>query len=195
MERYYTGAYHYLLGALRNEDEALDLFQEFAVRFLRGDFRRADPERGRFRDYLKKALINLANDHKRRRAKGPLPLTADVAAPSTGAEDDAAFVASWRSTLLDRAWEALAKAQPVSHAALLHRSQDPDLPARDLAQELTRRFDREFTVGNIRVILHRARALFADLLREEVKNSLDNPSAEDVRQELRALRLEKYYDD
>jgi hypothetical protein len=51
MDRYYGAAYRYLLGATRNEEAALELFQDFAVRFLRGDFRRADPERGRFRDY------------------------------------------------------------------------------------------------------------------------------------------------
>ena len=51
---HYSGAvYRYLLGAVRDPDVAADLCQEFAVRFLRGDFRRADPGRGRFRDYLK----------------------------------------------------------------------------------------------------------------------------------------------
>ena len=52
----YAGAvYRYLLGAVRDADAAQDLSQEFVVRFLRGGFRRADPERGRFRDYLKTA--------------------------------------------------------------------------------------------------------------------------------------------
>ena len=40
----YTGpVYRYLLGAVRDPDAAADLCQEFAVRFLRGDFRRAGP--------------------------------------------------------------------------------------------------------------------------------------------------------
>src|SRR6266571_6521976 len=59
----YSGAvYRYLFGAVRNADVAADLCQDFAVRFLRGDFHRADPCRGRFRDYLKTALANQVND-------------------------------------------------------------------------------------------------------------------------------------
>src|SRR3712207_7176976 len=49
----------------RSEAAAEELLQEFAVRFLRGDFRRADPQRGRFRDYVKTALIHLVIDHQR----------------------------------------------------------------------------------------------------------------------------------
>src|SRR5262245_57328630 len=65
LERYSGAVYRYLLGAVRNEDTAADLTQEFALRFLRGDFHRADPQRGRFRDYLKTSLIHLVNDHHR----------------------------------------------------------------------------------------------------------------------------------
>src|SRR5437868_15542112 len=57
MERYCTAVHRYLLGALRNQDAADDLFQEFALRFLRGDFARADATRGRFRDYLRTVLV------------------------------------------------------------------------------------------------------------------------------------------
>jgi DNA-directed RNA polymerase specialized sigma24 family protein len=77
VQRYCGAVYRYLLGALRNEDAAEELFQEFALRFVRGDFRRADPERGRFRDYLKTALVHLVTDHHRRRASRPRPLPGD----------------------------------------------------------------------------------------------------------------------
>ena len=50
MQRYGGAIHRYLLGALRDADAAADLAQEFALRFVRGDFRRANPERGRFRD-------------------------------------------------------------------------------------------------------------------------------------------------
>jgi hypothetical protein len=48
LQRYSGAAYRYLRGALHDEDAALDLFQEFVLRFLRGDFRRAQPAAGRF---------------------------------------------------------------------------------------------------------------------------------------------------
>src|SRR5437660_8169131 len=83
MLRYSGAVYRYLLGAVRDPETAGDLCQEFAVRFLRGDFRRADPRRGRFRDYVKAALVNLVNDHHRARQARPRPLAggAEPAAP------------------------------------------------------------------------------------------------------------------
>src|SRR5262245_6756508 len=58
IERYQGAAYRYLTAATGDPDVAAELFQEFAVRFLRGDFRRASPDRGRFHDYLRTHLIN-----------------------------------------------------------------------------------------------------------------------------------------
>ena len=68
LHRYCGAAYRYLRGALGDDDAATDLLQEFVLRFLRGDFRRADPGSGRFRDYLKASLIHLVADYHR--AKG-----------------------------------------------------------------------------------------------------------------------------
>src|SRR5262245_45019956 len=42
LQRYCGAAYRYLRGALKDEEAALDLLHEFVVRFLRGDFRRAN---------------------------------------------------------------------------------------------------------------------------------------------------------
>ena len=65
---HYRPALHQYLTRLVGEpDLAEDLCQEFALRFLRGDFRHVRPERGRFRDYVKAALRNLVSDYHRRR--------------------------------------------------------------------------------------------------------------------------------
>ncbi len=64
----YAGAVHrYLLKAVKDPDAADELDQEFALRFLRGDFKNSDPNRGRFRDYVKRAVQNLINDYHRRK--------------------------------------------------------------------------------------------------------------------------------
>jgi RNA polymerase sigma-70 factor (ECF subfamily) len=81
----YTGAiYRYLLGVLRDANAADEVFQEFALKFVRGAFRNADPERGRFRDFVKKALWNLIHDHRNKARKQPAALGSDsmVAAPA-----------------------------------------------------------------------------------------------------------------
>src|SRR5690242_17562975 len=64
--RYYGAAYRYILGLVREAQAAEELAQDFAVRILRGDFQGANPERGRFRDFLKTALRNQVRDHWRK---------------------------------------------------------------------------------------------------------------------------------
>jgi RNA polymerase sigma-70 factor (ECF subfamily) len=57
LERYRRAVYGYLVVTLRSHDAAEEVFQDFAVRFLEGGFGRADPGRGRFRNYLKTAIV------------------------------------------------------------------------------------------------------------------------------------------
>src|SRR5262245_51348542 len=74
LQRYCGAAYRYLRGALGDEEAALELLHELVVRFLRGDFYRANPGSGRFRDYLKMALIHLVTDYYREQKSKPAPL-------------------------------------------------------------------------------------------------------------------------
>ena len=57
----YSGAVHrYLLKTVGDAEEVKDLDQEFALRFLKGNFLKYNPNVGRFRDYVKGAVRNLA---------------------------------------------------------------------------------------------------------------------------------------
>src|SRR5262249_5505389 len=69
MDRYSGAVHRYLLAGLRDPEAADELAQEFALRFLRGDFHRADPACGRFRDFVKRSLRNLMTDYRRRRSR------------------------------------------------------------------------------------------------------------------------------
>src|SRR5262249_3607129 len=69
MDRYAGAVQRYLLGALHDTEVAEELAQEFALRFLRGDFHRANPACGRFRDFVKRALRNLMTDYWRQRSR------------------------------------------------------------------------------------------------------------------------------
>jgi RNA polymerase sigma factor (sigma-70 family) len=193
LQRYCGAAYRYLRGALRDEDAALDLLQEFVLRFLRGDFRRADPGSGRFRDYLKAALVHLVADHHRGQRARPRPLPADVderaVAPDDGAADEAAFLHSWREELINRTWVALADANPTYHAVLVCRVEDPDLPSAGAAERLAARLGRPVTAGHVRVTLQRAREKFAELLLAEVAHSLGACTEAELVRELHALRV------
>ena len=191
MLQYSGAAYRYLLGAVRDPDVAADLCQEFAVRFLRGDFRRADPGRGRFRDYLKRSLSHLVTDHHRARQAGPAPLAADAPGPAADSRAEPDFAAGWRRDVLDQTWKALAADNPTFHATLLLRIENPDMQSPEMAGRLTAQLGRPMTPENVRKILQRAQAKFADLLLDRVAESLDDPTA-DLEAELRELDLLRY---
>jgi RNA polymerase sigma factor (sigma-70 family) len=188
--RYSGAVYRYLLGAVRDPDAAADLCQEFAVRFLRGDFRRVAPERGRFRDYVKMSLVNLANDHHRARKAGPQQLAVDAPAPDLPSEDD--FVAGWRQSILDQTWKALADENPTFHAVLALRIENPDLPSAEMAAQLSDKLGKPMSAENVRKSLQRSHAKFAELLLDQVADSLDEPEVEDLEGELQALDLLRY---
>jgi RNA polymerase sigma-70 factor (ECF subfamily) len=199
LERYGGAARRYLLAAVRDADAADDLFQEFALRLARGDFHRAAPERGRFRDFLKSALYHLVADHYRRRRAGLRfvpPEKMEPAVMPAAADLDRDFIQNWRDELLARAWQLLAHVEEQTgqpyYTVLRFRADHPDVPSSQAAGQLSDKLARPLTGAGVRQTLHRARDKFADLLLDEVINSLDQPGAEQLEQELIDLGLHEY---
>jgi RNA polymerase sigma-70 factor (ECF subfamily) len=197
--RYYGAVYRYLLGALRDPVAAEELAQDFAVRFLRGDFKHADPERGRFRDFLKTALRNLLRDHWRK--IGGTPARLDSSAQVSGDPDptddlDRAFLAGWREELLSRAWDRLAKMEAEAgqpyHTLLRYKVANQQLSSAELAEHLRTQVGKEISVTALRQLLHRARDNFANFLVNEVARSLQTEDEERLTQELIELDLLPY---
>ena len=192
--RYSGVVYRYLLGAVRDPDAAAELSQELALRILRGAFKHADPSRGRFRDYLKTALIHLVDDYRAAQRSRPRPLPRDEPASPAPAvpETEADFLESWRAELLDRTWKALAAAQPMYHAVLLFRVENPDVPSPRMAEELGARLGTSLRPDQVRKALQRSHAKFAELLIDEVAITMGEPSREELAEELREVELLKY---
>jgi RNA polymerase sigma factor (sigma-70 family) len=199
--RYYGAVYRYLLGILRDAVAAEDLTQEFAVRFLRGDFHRVDPERGRFRDFLKTALRHLAQDYWRKQEKAPAHLAAGSGQPiaSSSAESEAcdkAFLDKWREELLNQAWKSLATFQEssgqLSYEVLRCKAEQPKLHSAELAARLGAHRGKPLTANGVRQLLFRARRKFAELLVEEVSRSLQTSDPATLGEELIALKLFGY---
>jgi RNA polymerase sigma factor (sigma-70 family) len=193
--RRYAGAVRrYLLAALNDPTAAEDLTQEFALTILEGKIQRADPEHGRFRDYVKGILFHLVSQYRRGQKKQPVASGADLEerpdVRTTAAEK--LFDQSWRDELLARAWAALAEAQPNYFTVLHFRAAHPDMPAEQVLAELAPEVGKPLTAENLRQILHRARKVFADALLREVTQSLADPTLEAVQQELYDLEIASY---
>jgi RNA polymerase sigma-70 factor (ECF subfamily) len=199
LQRYGGSVQRYLRKVVREPGGADEVFQEFALRLLHGDLRGADPKRGRFRSFVKGTLFHLVADHRYQRRRWPGPLPADAAArvaDPEGAESERQFVDSWRDELLARAWAALAEADAAtgqhSYAVLRFRADHPEMRSPQLAEGLAARLGRPLTAAGVRQALHRAREKFADLLVDEVAHSLENPTAEQLEEELVELGLLDY---
>ena len=193
MRRYGGAAYRYLLGALKSPEAAEELLQDFSLRFIRGDFRRADPSRGRFRFFLKASLSHLIVDYRKRQRRRPLPLIADGPEAPDPERD---FEQDWRDELLARTWEALAADESRGdrnyYTVLRLRADHPEMPSHRLAERLEAQLGRPMTAAGVRQILHRARERFGELLLDVVARSLDGPDPERLEDELIELRLLVY---
>jgi RNA polymerase sigma factor (sigma-70 family) len=199
LERYSAAAHRYLCKVLNDPDAADEVFQEFALRLVRGDLGGANPNRGRFRNFVKGTLFHLIADYRKQRGKWPGPLPADSAGLADIPEEresDRQFIESWCDELLAHAWAALADSdaenQQFFFAVLRFRADHPHLRSPQMAEQLAVQLGRPLTAAGVRQILHRAREKFAEFLLDEVSHSLENPTTEQLHQELAELGLLDY---
>jgi RNA polymerase sigma-70 factor (ECF subfamily) len=199
LNRYAAPVYRYLLACVRDENVADDLLRNFALRFLRGRYESADRDRGRFRDFLKRSLSNLATDHFRRRNRHKetqisVVTDATTIALPTPAEN---FDDLWRQEVLNLAWDALKNLKHGEHSPLFvvlnHRAEFPGQSSAEMADASSVLLKRDqVTEVWVRQTLHRARQRFSELLRSEVRRTLGSVDSELVDDELAELGLLKY---
>jgi RNA polymerase sigma factor (sigma-70 family) len=197
----YGGAIRrYLLAALRSEDAADEVYQDFALKFLRGAFHGANPDRGRFRSFVKTIIYRMIVDYqrlqKRLRAADVHELDAADHRGPLPPEEESAFQRSWRDDLLARTWEQLQADEERTgrpYFTLMQlRTEFPEARSDDLAIRLAERLGTPQTAGAVRVALHRARERFAELLLTAIMQALGETTAEAVEAELHDLDLMKY---
>lgn len=177
---YWTPVYAYLRASGRDRELARDLTQGFFLQLLENDFfARARPEHGKFRSFLFAALRNFLSDaHDRETAakrgggRAVLSIDVDGVERALGVESDPAraFEREWALRVLQRAYERL-KLEGAIHEAF--RECERGAPHRDVAAKLG---VSEQEVANR---LHRARARLRELITEELRDTLDDPSRVD----------------
>jgi RNA polymerase sigma-70 factor (ECF subfamily) len=194
LDRYSPAVYTYLLGLLRDPHAAEDLRQEFAWRFLKGYFRRARPDRGRFRSMLIRSLHNLAKQHWLRVRKGRQSISTELVQAHTAfTEEKGPELTVRRTELIGRAWAALARREAETgrpfHTVLWVRSSHPDVPLTQLTEVVTKYLGRPMTYAGLRKALERARLSFVSVLIQELAASLTDPTPEQIERELIDLKL------
>ncbi|MFK7769079.1 MAG: sigma-70 family RNA polymerase sigma factor [Mariniblastus sp.] len=199
--RYSSCIRKYILAATRNQDVAEDLAQEFALRFVRGDYRNADPAKGRFRDYLKTSVRNLITDHFRKKSPDELTVTAAERIEYTdGIQQfeglEAEFQQNWRKQLLAHVWNELkefeSKRDNSYFTVLHHRAENPKSSSTEMAVTLSAIIGETVTAEWVRQKIHRARQKFAELLIGEVRQSMSTTDEDEIMQELAELGMQKY---
>ena len=188
----------YLLAAVKDADLADDLFQEFAVKFVNGDFRSADPDRGRFRSFVKTILSRMIALHfRKQKTRKEKPLQNDLENESElDLPGDEVFTVSWREELLSRTWSALQEHEKSSgqkyDTVLRIKVAEPTLSSEMLAAKISDAIGKPTSAGSARVLVHRSREKFAHLMIDVVANSLENGNRENVEAELIDLGLIDY---
>jgi hypothetical protein len=155
---------------------------------------------------VKTVVYRLIVDYQRRKKKlgREAPMHSNLAGEPAlaggnleqGPDTDALFHASWRDELLARCWGKLAEYECTSgkpyHTVLRYRVEHPDARSPELAEGLAQKLGKPINAGAVRVMLHRSRDAFADLLLDEVINSLADGSLDAAEQELIELDLLGY---
>lgn len=193
--RYSSAIRKYLGAVTRNAEEADDLAQDVVVRMLNGDFAGADPNRGRFRDFLKTCIRNMARNYWSKKSRRK---TANLDIDLLPLEDDSAesdpWIDAWQNNLLNLVWGELEHYQnthtgSVAHSVLRLRVDFPDDSSEELADRLSAKIGKPVRADAARQQLKRARKRFAEMLIRQIADVVDNPTPERVEDELQAIGL------
>ncbi len=194
ISRYHDAVENYLRLKLRDRNLADEVLQEFWTKLLTHKLAGADENKGRFRDYLRTVLHRLIIDHFRARKLQPLP-PGDLLDPS---RPDDEYDRVWRETVLKRVWSRLetyeAQTPKNRYATVLRmRVNEPTSPIDEMAVRLSQRLNASITPEGLRKTLQRARTKFLELLIQELRDTLNPATREDIEAEIFDLGLGTFY--
>jgi RNA polymerase sigma-70 factor (ECF subfamily) len=181
-------------------DGAQDLTQSFFAHILeKNSLGLADPERGRFRAFLKVAFKHhVANEYRRQRAErrggGSEPLRLDLeeaesryrVEPVAASTPEVEFERHWARVLLARSLERLEEEMGDDQEGVRYRLLEPYLTGRPTGKtyaQIARTLGS--TDGAVRMAIHRMRRRWGEILRDEISQTVADP--QQVEDEMRHL--------
>ena len=198
-ETYWYPIYAHIRYLVRDSDRAQDLTQGFFAHILeKRSLKIADPDRGRFRAFLKTTLHHYMSNERHRaeaakRGAGQTILSLDFAGaenrysqePASDRSPDKAFEQRWAQAMVARCLHRL-RAELKGTAAERFAHLEPFLTGsaattgyKDIAARL------DMSESAVKVAVHRLRKRFGDILRAAVTQTVDRPA--DVEGEIRYL--------
>jgi RNA polymerase sigma factor (sigma-70 family) len=199
---YWYPAYAFIRRRGHDSEAALDLAQAYFTRLLeKGTIGEADPDKGRFRNFLMADCSHFLADHRDReqalKRGGRHPLISIDARDAEGRfllepaheeTPERLFERDWALALIARAFDRIERHYAETGRTDLFRRLKPIVSAApDAASYGQIAAELGMTEGNVRVSVHRLRARFADALREEVAATIGDPGPAVVDDELRSL--------
>ena len=197
---YWYPLYAYVRRRGYSLEDAQDLTQEFFGRFLAGDsMHRADQRRGRFRSYLLGALNHFLSDewdksHRLKRGGQVCQVPLDALSgearyalePVDERSPDWLFERRWALALLDGVWRQLQQEYETAGKERLFAQLSGFLTGGVKEESYRLKADElQMTEGATRVAVHRLRQRYRELLRQEISQTLSDPTQAD--EELRTL--------
>lgn len=191
LQNYWKPCYFYIRRKGQDVEDAKDLTQSFFLDFMERDaLARVTKSKGRFRSYLLACLDHfLSNEYDRRKAQKrgagrvfsiDFETIENIFARSDVDSPEKAFRRQWAIDHIERALKAL-KAEMGERFDALREYITAGQPGtlKEVAQKLG------LSESNVKVIIHRARKRYRELLKEEVARTVERPG--EVEEELLEL--------
>ena len=153
-----------------------------------------DQEHGRLRDFLLRSIRSAARKRLKAMPENKRP-EIDFDQLQNDSKD---WLRYWREGLLERAWRALERIEhatpirplySVLHCATANPQATPSMLVIQIATETGVQIDET----QAEAILAEARRMFAQLVADEISETLEKPESVDVRQEIKTLGLGKAF--
>ncbi len=178
-----------VLGTTDLADDALKLLLGHLVSVGFGEHKR-----GRLRDFLVRGIRSAAKSAVAEISEDKRP-TLDLESLTLESKQ---WLTYWREGLLERAWRSLERQEhsnpgsPVYSVLYGATKSTPSAPAM-LAAQLASETGLKIDEATLQKTLAEARTVFAQLIADEVAETLEAPSADDVKREIALLGLGKAF--